>query len=116
MVEAKILNLAITDKGFVVILKPEKSDKVVPISIAYLEAQSIMSSLIGYKIERPLTHDIVGSIFENYNIRLINVIIDNVHLDTFFAKLVIEHNAKNIFIDKMYIAKTKQKIIIGENL
>ena len=99
MVEAKILNLAITDKGFVVILKPEKSDKVVPISIAYLEAQSIMSSLIGYKIERPLTHDIVGSIFENCNIRLINVIIDNVHLDTFFAKLVIEHNAKNIFID-----------------
>ncbi|WP_300370679.1 bifunctional nuclease family protein [Brachyspira sp.] len=99
MVEAKILNLAITDKGFVVILKPEKSDKVVPISIAYLEAQSIMSSLIGYKIERPLTHDIVYSIFNNCNIRLINVIIDNVHIDTFFAKLVIEHNDKNIFID-----------------
>lgn len=99
MVEAKILNLAITDKGFVVILKPEKSDKVVPISIAYLEAQSIMSSLIGYKIERPLTHDIVYSIFQNCNIRLINVIIDNVHIDTFFAKLVIEHSDKNIFID-----------------
>ncbi|WP_295154586.1 bifunctional nuclease family protein [uncultured Brachyspira sp.] len=99
MVEAKILNLAITDKGFVVILKPEKSDKVVPISIAYLEAQSIMSSLIEYKIERPLTHDIVYSIFQNCSIRLINVIIDNVHIDTFFSKLVIEHNGKNIFID-----------------
>lgn len=99
MVEAKILNLAITDKGFVIILKPEKSDKVVPISIAYLEAQSIMSSLIGYKIDRPLTHDIVSSIFQNCSIRLINIIIDNVHIDTFFAKLVIEHNGKNIFID-----------------
>ena len=122
MVEAKILNLAITDKGFVVILKPEKSDKVVPISIAYLEAQSIMSSLIGYKIERPLTHDIVNSIFQNCNIRLINVIIDNVHIDTFFAKLVIEHNAKNIFIDSRpsdaiaLSLKSKAPIFIEEHV
>ena len=122
MVEAKILNLAITDKGFVVILKPEKSDKVVPISIAYLEAQSIMSSLIGYKIERPLTHDIIYSIFQNCNIRLINVIIDNVHTDTFFAKLVIEHNAKNIFIDSRpsdaiaLSLKSKAPIFIEEHV
>ena len=122
MVEAKILNLAITDKGFVVILKPEKSNKVVPISIAYLEAQSIMSSLIGYKIERPLTHDIIYSIFQNCNIRLINVIIDNVHIDTFFAKLVIEHNAKNIFIDSRpsdaiaLSLKSKAPIFIEEHV
>ncbi|MEI0700587.1 bifunctional nuclease family protein [Brachyspira intermedia] len=122
MVEAKILNLAITDKGFVVILKPEKSDKVVPISIAYLEAQSIMCSLIGYKIERPLTHDIIYSIFQNCNIRLINVIIDNVHIDTFFAKLVIEHNAKNIFIDSRpsdaiaLSLKSKAPIFIEEHV
>lgn len=122
MVEAKILNLAITDKGFVVILKPEKSDKVVPISIAYLEAQSIMSSLIGYKIERPLTHDIIYSIFQNCSIRLINVIIDNVHADTFFAKLVIEHNSKNIFIDSRpsdaiaLSLKSKAPIFIEEHV
>ncbi|WPC38364.1 bifunctional nuclease family protein [Brachyspira hyodysenteriae] len=122
MVEAKILNLAITDKGFVVILKPEKSDKVVPISIAYLEAQSIMSRLIGYKIERPLTHDIIYSIFQNCSIRLINVIIDNVHADTFFAKLVIEHNGKNIFIDSRpsdaiaLSLKSKAPIFIEEHV
>ena len=122
MVEAKILNLAITDKGFVVILKPEKSDKVVPISIAYLEAQSIMASLIGYKIERPLTHDIVSSIFQNCNIRLINVIVDNVHADTFFSKLVIEFNGKNIFIDSRpsdaiaLSLKSKAPILIEEHV
>lgn len=122
MVEAKILNLAITDKGFAVILKPIKSEKVVPISIAYLEAQSIMSSLIGYKIERPLTHDIVNSIFQNCNIRLINVIIDNVHIDTFFSKLVIEYNGKNIFIDSRpsdaiaLSLKSKAPIFIEEHV
>ncbi|WP_297204385.1 bifunctional nuclease family protein [uncultured Brachyspira sp.] len=122
MVEAKILNLAITDKGFAVILKPIKLEKVVPISIAYLEAQSIMSSLIGYKIERPLTHDIVNSIFQNCGIRLINVIIDNVHIDTFFSKLVIEHNGKNIFIDSRpsdaiaLSLKSKAPIFIEEHV
>ena len=122
MVEAKILNLAITDKGFAVILKPIKLEKVVPISIAYLEAQSIMSSLIGYKIERPLTHDIVNSIFQNCGIRLINVIIDNVNIDTFFSKLVIEHNGKNIFIDSRpsdaiaLSLKSKAPIFIEEHV
>ena len=81
-----------------------------------------MSSLIGYKIERPLTHDIIYSIFQNCNIRLINVIIDNVHIDTFFAKLVIEHNAKNIFIDSRpsdaiaLSLKSKAPIFIEEHV
>lgn len=99
MVEAKILNLAITDKGFVIILKPENNDKVIPISIATLEAQSIMTNLIEYKQERPLTHDLIKNIFTACDIRLINIIIDNIHIDTYFAKLLIEHNKKNIFID-----------------
>ena len=99
MVEAKILNLAITDKYFVVMLKPANTEKVIPISIATLEAQSIMTSLIGYKKERPLTHDLINKIFNTCNIKLVNVIIDNIHMDTYFAKLVIEYDKNNVFID-----------------
>ena len=99
MVEAKILNLAITDKYFVVMLKPENTEKVIPISIATLEAQSIMTSLIGYKKERPLTHNLINKIFSTCNIKLLNVVIDNIHMDTYFAKLVIEYDRNNVFID-----------------
>ncbi|WP_295297121.1 bifunctional nuclease family protein [uncultured Brachyspira sp.] len=99
MVEAKILNLAITDKYFIVMLKPENTEKVIPISIATLEAQSIMTSLIGYKKERPLTHDLINKIFNTCNIKLVNVVIDNIHMDTYFAKLVIEYDKNNVFID-----------------
>ena len=99
MVEAKILNLAITDKYFIVMLKPENTEKVIPISIATLEAQSIMTSLIGYKKERPLTHDLINKILNTCNIKLVNVVIDNIHMDTYFAKLVIEYDKNNIFID-----------------
>ena len=57
------------------------------------------TALFNYKMGRPLTHDLINSIFKNCNIRLVNIIIDNVHLDTYYSKLVIDHNGKNEFVD-----------------
>ena len=99
MIEAKVHGLAITDKGFVVMLKPINSERVIPIFIDYLQAQSMATALFNYKMGRPLTHDLINSIFQKCNIRLVNIIIDNVHLDTYYSKLVIEHNGKNEFVD-----------------
>ena len=99
MIEAKVHSLAITDKGFVVMLKPINSERVIPVFIDYLQAQSMATALFNYKMGRPLTHDLINNIFKNCNIRLVNIIIDNVHLDTYYSKLVIDHNGKNIFID-----------------
>ena len=99
MIEAKVHSLAITDKGFVVMLKPINSERVIPIFIDYLQAQSMATALFNYKMGRPLTHDLINSIFKKCNIRLVNIIIDNVHLDTYYSKLVIEHNGKNEFVD-----------------
>ena len=99
MIEAKVHSLAITDKGFVVMLKPINSERVIPIFIDYLQAQSMATALFNYKMRRPLTHDLINSIFQKCNIRLVNIIIDNVHLDTYYSKLVIEHNGKNEFVD-----------------
>ena len=99
MIEAKVHSLAITDKGFVVMLKPINSERVIPIFIDYLQAQSMATALFNYKMGRPLTHDLINSIFQKCNIRLVNIIIDNVHLDTYYSKLVIDHNGKNEFVD-----------------
>ncbi|WP_288621789.1 bifunctional nuclease family protein [uncultured Brachyspira sp.] len=99
MIEAKVHSLAITDKGFVVMLKPINSERVIPIFIDYLQAQSMATALFNYKMGRPLTHDLINSIFQKCNIRLVNIIIDNVHLDTYYSKLVIEYNGKNEFVD-----------------
>ena len=99
MIEAKVHSWAITDKGFVVMLKPINSERVIPVFIDYLQAQSMATALFNYKMGRPLTHDLINNIFKNCNIRLVNIIIDNVHLDTYYSKLVIDHNGKNIFID-----------------
>lgn len=122
MLEAKILNLAITDKGFAIIMKPIKSNKVIPIFIAPLEAQSIMTGFLGFNQPRPLTHDLINSIFDSCNIRLIHILIDGVQSDTFYAKLVIEYNGKTILIDTRpsdaiaLSLRAKTPIFIEENI
>ena len=80
-------------------LRPINSERVIPIFIDYLQAQSMATALFNYKMGRPLTHDLINSIFKKCNIRLVNIIIDNVHLDTYYSKLVIDHNGKNEFVD-----------------
>lgn len=122
MLEAKIMNLAITDKGFAIIMKPIKSNKVIPIFIAPLEAQSIMTGFLGFNQPRPLTHDLINNIFESCDIKLIHILIDGVQSDTFYAKLVIEHNGKNVLIDARpsdaiaMSLRAKTPIFIEENI
>lgn len=99
MLEAKILNLAITDKGFAIILKPIISDMVLPIFIAPLEAQSIMTGFLGLNQSRPLTHDLIKNILDNCSANILHIVIESVQMDTFFAKIVIEHNGKTVSID-----------------
>lgn len=99
MLEAKILNLAITDKGFAIILKPIISRKVLPIFIAPLEAQSIMTGFLELSQSRPLTHDLIKNILDNCSVNIIHIVIESIQMDTFFAKIVIENNGKTISID-----------------
>jgi len=99
LLEAKIINLAITDKGFAIILKPDEGEKVIPIFIATVEAQSIMVGFLGFKQPRPLSHDLLKSIILKCDINLKYMIINDVKEDMFFAKVVIEKDEELIYID-----------------
>lgn len=99
MLEAKIFNLAVTDKGFAIIMKPLASDKVIPIFIAPLEAQSIMTGVLGFNQPRPLTHDLIKSILDISSAKVLHILIDNLEGDTYHAKIAIEINDKTFLID-----------------
>lgn len=122
MLEAKILNLAITDKGFAIIMKTSKSKKVIPIFIAPLEAQSIMTGFIYLSQNRPLTHDLIKDIIDNCSIKVVHILIDSMQGDTFNAKIVLENNGKTILIDARpsdaiaISLRTKSPIFIEESV
>lgn len=99
MLESKIVNLAITDRGFALILKPNDSEKVVPIFIATMEAQSIMIGFLGFEQQRPLSHDIFKDILVKCSIELKYVIITEIREDTFYSKIVIESRDGILEID-----------------
>ncbi|MBI4976479.1 MAG: bifunctional nuclease family protein [Spirochaetes bacterium] len=89
MVEAKIVNLAVTDKGFAIILKPKGNEKVIPIFVGTIEAQSISMVMLGLSQPRPLAHDLIKEMLNRFSVRLEKVIIDDLRSETFFAKLVL---------------------------
>lgn len=99
MIEAKIVNLAITDKGFALILKPKGYEKVIPIFIGALEAQSISMVLLGLEQPRPLSHDLFTNVLEKFTIKLHKIVVDDLRHDTFYAKMVLEQDGKTLRMD-----------------
>jgi len=88
-VEADIWTVAQTDQGNVVLIRPKGSDLAVPIFIGQLETQAILIGLGGVDVPRPLTHDLVLSIFRSMGAELKRIEINDLREGTFFARLVI---------------------------
>ncbi len=70
-----------------------------PIIIGGFEAQAIAIELEKMTPSRPLTHDLFKNFAELFKINLSEVIIYNLVEGIFFAKLICEHNGKEIEID-----------------
>ncbi|MDQ2865889.1 MAG: bifunctional nuclease family protein [Candidatus Eremiobacteraeota bacterium] len=73
----------------VVILKDMDGSHYLPILIGPFEATAIALALEGAAVPRPLSHDLMRSIFETLDATLEQVIIHDIRDSTFFAKLVV---------------------------
>src|SRR5579862_9628814 len=73
----------------VVILKDTDGKRFLPILIGPFEATAIALALEGAPVPRPLTHDLMRTIFETLDARLEQVVIHDIRESTFFAKLIV---------------------------
>jgi bifunctional DNase/RNase len=78
----------------VVILKDVDGQRFLPILIGPFEATAIALALEGAPVPRPLTHDLIRTIFETLEARLEQVVIHDIRESTFFAKLVVRKNGE----------------------
>lgn len=60
------------------------------IMIGEPEADSIVISLEGKKLGRPMTHDLFAGVLEKLDIRLVRVVIDDLWAETYYAKLILQ--------------------------
>jgi bifunctional DNase/RNase len=101
-VQCEILGLSsspATGGAYAILLKEMNGNRRLPIIIGAFEAQAIALEIEGIKPPRPLTHDLLKSVIDNLGASIIEVIIDELKENTFFAKIIIEVSALTNEID-----------------
>jgi hypothetical protein len=83
----------------VIVLKEKEGNRFLPVIIGIAEVNAIKLKLSGIKPPRPLTHDLLMSVIESLGGKLLRVLIDRLHNNTFYAKLCLAVDAKEILID-----------------
>ena len=75
------------------------TDRMVPIYIGLAEAISIDIALRKETTPRPMTHDLMKAIMDNFSIRVDRILIDDLDDQVFYARLMLKDTDKDIEID-----------------
>jgi bifunctional DNase/RNase len=87
MLEAEIWTIAQTEQGNAVLLRPLGMDKVIPIFIGPLEAQSILIGFDHIQVERPLTHDLFLELMTRTGFTLLKIEVWDLKENVFYGRL-----------------------------
>jgi len=124
-VQCEILGLSTspsTGGAYALLLKELDGNRRLPIIIGSYEAQAIALEIEGIKPPRPLTHDLLKNLIDNLGATVLEVFIDELRDNTFFAKIVIEVSALTNEIDSRpsdaiaLAVRTKSPIYVAENV
>jgi hypothetical protein len=83
----------------VIVLKEKEGPRSFPIVIGMPEILAIDRRLKGYEMPRPLTHDLLASVIEHLGGRIRKVVISDLREHTFYARIHIEQNGRQIEVD-----------------
>ncbi|GAB1371735.1 bifunctional nuclease family protein [Candidatus Kapaibacterium sp.] len=79
-----------SNNAYALILKEVDGDRRLPIIIGSFEAQAIALEMEGVVPPRPMTHDLIRNIIDQFDISLSEVFINDMVDGTFYAKLIFE--------------------------
>lgn len=101
-VQVEILGLSASPSSggaYALLLKETFGNRRLPIIIGSFEAQSIALELEGIKPPRPLTHDLLKQTIDNLGGTVIEIVIDELKENTFYAKIILEVSSLTNEID-----------------
>jgi uncharacterized protein len=99
MIRVQISNVAVMEKRFMIFLKSEEDERVLPIFIDEQQAQSIIVKINHVEIPRPLTHDLFKTVLETLEYRVVRTEISDVREETFYSRLFIEGHGNSLQFD-----------------
>lgn len=83
----------------VVVLREAESKRYLPIWIGPFEADAIAMAIQGHEPQRPLTHDLLKATIIEMGGTVSHILINDIHDNTFFARIVVEQHGHTIEID-----------------
>ena len=98
MVLSRIVITETSDQQ-IIVLKEREGQRAFPIVIGIYEATAIDRGVKEIATERPLTHDLVRNIIEALGAELVQVVINDLRDNTFFARLILRRNGKEVEVD-----------------
>src|SRR5580765_1496424 len=90
--EAKIFSLAQVVDRCIVVVEEVGGPRLVPIWIGIFEGGAIAAELTGQEPPRPMTHDLMATIFKNSHIAMDKTVITDLRDNTYFAEIHLKAN------------------------
>ena len=100
--ELKILGLSYSQSqigSYVIILAEKRGERKLPLIIKPSEAQRIALELEGIKSPRPMTHDVIKTICDSFDLEIKEVCIHTLAEGIFYTKFVLSNGAQKIDVD-----------------
>lgn len=101
MVEVEIdsVRVSLTNQQRIVILKRINEERYLPIWIGLYEAEAITIALQEIQVARPQTHDLLKTIIQTLNAKLIQVEVVSLSDDVFYGSLILDVNGERREVD-----------------
>ncbi len=82
-----------------VVLRVKDSNLFLPIFVGHFEVEALRLKLMDIEVQRPMTHDLLGSIIDNLGASVNRIIVSELKQDTFYAKIIVDSDGKTFEID-----------------
>ncbi len=83
----------------IVLLKTLEGNRFLPIWIGHPEAAAILIKLQGTKLPRPMTHDLLTSIIDEFDAEIARITVTELKESTFYATLTLMKDGTEIDVD-----------------
>jgi len=101
LVECELVKIVIreTSDQQYIFLREKESEREFPIVIGFFEASAIDRRVRGVGTPRPMTHDLLGSVIEALGARVLKVVVNRLHENTFYARLHLDRGGEEVELD-----------------
>jgi bifunctional DNase/RNase len=87
------------NNAYIVVLRDEDGQEMLPIWVGKAEAGAISMALENVAPPRPMTHDFMKSILDAYDAKVISVVITDLNENTYFAKIHLMYEDSEYTVD-----------------